>query len=271
MKTTRPAVGRIGKRVKIAAGLFWADYSVLGAQVQELSEAGVDWLHVEVRDGVYMQFGLPRGGLDIIEGTRKSTDLPIEAQLQMQRPTQDHFRQLAEAGVNLISLPIETTGETIIEHIMFIKELGLQVGVWGWEGIPLVFFDPLIPYVDIVEYETWYPFWKAPQAGRSPHVVNPLFEPYLRKLHEMIVAHGLEQKLDLMMDGGLNAGNVGQFVQAGMTVGEFSSPLLKGPQGKFAPSTGAIGEAVRHIRAALDKASEQYRTDAGLATHQRII
>lgn len=261
MKTS---LGPIGKRVKIAAGLFWADYAVLGRQVQELAEGGVDWLHIEVRDGTYMQFGLPRGGVDIVEATRSSTTLPIEAQLQMHRPTHEHFRQLAEAGANLISLPIETTGETIIEHIMFIKELGLQVGVWGWEGIPLVFFDPLIPYVDIIEYETWYPFWKAPQAGRSPHVVNPLFLPYMRKLHEMIVANGMERQVDLMMDGGLNAGNAAEFVQAGMTVGEFSSPLLKGPKGKLAPGTGEIGEAVQRVREALDKASDMYRTDTGL-------
>lgn len=260
----KPSIGPVGKRVKIAAGLFWADYSVLGEQVRELTEAGVDWLHVEVRDGRYMQFGLPRGGVDIIEATRKSTDLPIEAQLQMYRPTHEHFRQLGEAGVNLISLPIETTGETIIEHIMFIKEMGLQAGVWGWEGIPLMFFEPLIPYVDIIEYETWYPFWKAPIAGRSPHIVNPLFEPYMRKLHEMIVSHDLEQKVDLMMDGGLNAGNVDQFVRAGMTVGEFSSPLLKGPNGKFSPGTGEIRSAVGAIRSALDKASELYRSSTGL-------
>jgi ribulose-phosphate 3-epimerase len=265
----KQSIGHITKRVKIAAGLFWADNSVLGAQVNELTEAGVDWLHIEVRDGLYMQFGLPRGGVDIIEATRKSTDLEIEAQLQMHRPTHEHFRQLAEAGVNLISLPIETTGETIIEHIMFIKELGLKVGVWGWEGIPLLFFEPLIPYVDIIEYETWYPFWKPPQVGRSPHIVNPLFEPYMRKLHDMILAHGLEQKVDLMMDGGLNAGNIAQFVQAGMTVGEFSSPILKGPQGKLAPGTGEIRSAVRRVREALDKASDLYRTDAGLAAHPR--
>lgn len=260
----KPSIGPIGKRVKIAAGLFWADYAVLGRQVQELEQGGVDWLHIEVRDGTYMQFGLPRGGVDVIEATRSSTTLPIEAQLQMHRPTQEHFRQLSEAGATLISLPIETTGETIIEHIMFIKELGLQVGVWGWEGIPLVFFDPLIPYVDIIEYETWYPFWKAPQAGRSPHVVNPLFLPYMRKLHEMIVAHGMEQQVDLMMDGGLNAGNASDFVQAGMTVGEFSSPLLKGPKGKLAPGTGEIAAAVHRVREALDQASKSYRTDKGL-------
>ncbi len=264
MKGTREAIGKMDGKVKIAAGLFWADYTVLGAQIQELEEGGADWIHIEVRDGIYMQFGMPRGGIDILEAARASTRLEIEAQLQMHRPTQDQLRQMADAGVNLISLPIETTGETIVEHIFFIKELGLKVGVWGWEGIPLSAFEPLIPYVDIVEYETWYPFWKPPQVGRSPHIVNPMFEPYMRRLHEMIVTHGLEDKVDLMMDGGLNASNVAQFVKAGMTVGEFSSPLLKGAHGKFVPGTGEIRAAVQRVRAALDQASEQYRTASRL-------
>ena len=45
------------------------------------------------------------------------------------------------------------------------------------------------------------------------------------------------------------------FVAAGMTVGEFSSPLLKGPGGKLRPGTGEIAAAVARVRAALDRAA----------------
>ncbi|HZQ07619.1 MAG TPA: hypothetical protein VFD70_13640 [Anaerolineae bacterium] len=257
-------IGNPRRRVKLAAGLFWADYAVLGAQIRELEEAGADWIHIEVRDGHYMQFAMPRGGIDILEAARQSTSLEIEAQLQMMRPTQDQLRQMIEAGVDLISLPIETSGETIVENIFFVKEHGIKVGVWGWEGIPLGNFEPLLPFVDIVEYETWYPFWTPPQAGRSPHIVNPTFGKQLNQLHQMLKAAGLDSQVDLMMDGGVNAGNCAEFVKQGMTVAEMSSPLLKGPQGKFQPGTGEIGAAVARVRQALDAAGERYRMEKTL-------
>ena len=63
----------------------------------------------------------------------------------------------------------------------------------------------------------------------------------------MIAGAGLQNRIELMEDGGLNAGNVAQFIEAGMTVGEFSSPLLKGPAGKLQPGTGEIGAAVQKL------------------------
>jgi hypothetical protein len=83
-------------------------------------------------------------------------------------------------------------------------------------------------------------------------------------MHQMIVDAGLEGQMDLMEDGGLNAGNVADFIKVGMTVGEFSSPLLKGPDGKFVPGTGQIATAVKKLRAVMDEASDMYRDENGL-------
>ena len=258
-------IGKVTQRAKIASGLFWADYSVLGAQVRDLEAAGVDWFHVEVRDGKYMDFGMPRGGFDILEGLRKSTSLEIEAQLQMVRPSFDVFRQLADLGVNLISLPVETTGEMTMQAITYIKdELGLKAGVWAWQGTPISAFEQyLLPFVDIIEYESRAHFWVR-ESGKSPHDTDQIMFENIRRMHAMIVAAGLESSMELMVDGGLNISNVAAFIQAGMTVGEFSSPLLKGPEGKFVPGTGQIDAAVKKLRAVMDEASQTYRDIDGL-------
>ncbi len=258
-------IGKVSQKAKIAAGLFWADYSVLGAQVQELEAAGIDWLHIEVRDGKYMDFGMPRGGFDIIEGVRKVTELEIEAQLQMVRPSFDVYKQLADLGVDLITLPIETMGEMTMQAITYIKDaLGLKVGVWAWQGTPVAAFEQyILPYIDVIEYESRAHFW-VKESGKSPHTMDPIMVDNIRRLHEMIVEAGLEGSMELMEDGGLNAGNVEDFVKVGMTVGEFSSPLLKGPEGKFAPGTGQIEAAVKKLRAVMDEAGDKYRDANGL-------
>ncbi|MDX1521333.1 MAG: hypothetical protein R3264_06875 [Anaerolineae bacterium] len=241
-------------RTKIAAGLFWADYAMLGAQVQELEAAGVDWIHIEVRDGKYMDFGMPRGGFDIIEAVRDSCNIEIEVQLQMVRPSFDVFRQLADLGANLITLPLETMQELTIQAITYIKDMELKAGVWAWQGTPLSAFEQyILDYVDIIEYESRAYFW-AKETGRSPHMMDDIMVTNIAKLKQMIVEAGLENQIELMEDGGLNARNVGDFIDVGMTVGEFSSPLLKGPDGKFVPGTGQIEAAYKKLRAAMDEA-----------------
>jgi ribulose-phosphate 3-epimerase len=249
-------IGVVGKQAKIAAGLFWADYGSLGETVEELETGGADWIHIEMRDGKYMDFAAPRGGIDILDGIRRRTKLEIEIQLQMVRPSFDLFRQLKELGADLVSLPIETTGEMLMQQLIFVKDtLELKVGVWAWQGTPLVAFEQYLPFVDIIEYESKAPFWKPTSGAASPHSIDPIMFTNIRRLHDMIVATGREAEVDLMEDGGLNVDNVAEFVAAGMTVGEFSSPLLKGKDGKFLPGAGDIAAAVRNLRTRLEAAS----------------
>ena len=256
-------IGNVGKKTKIAAGLFWADYGYLADTVGELEAGGVDWIHMEMRDGDYMDFNVPRGGIDILTGIRPYTNLEIEVQLQMMRPTLDLLKQLADAGADLITLPIETTGETLIQNISYVRDLGLKVGVWAWQGLPVLFFDQFIPFVDIIEYECRYPFWKPVKGGKSPHIMDPIVEESVSDLYAMLKKRGRETEVDLMEDGGLNAGNLESFVSRGMSVGEFSSPLMKGPQGRFKPGNGDITRAARDLGSLLSDLSDKYRNEDG--------
>jgi hypothetical protein len=60
-----------------------------------------------------------------------------------------------------------------------------------------------------------------------------------------------------MDDGGINAENSWRFKEAGMTVGEYSSALLKDPGGKlpgsrFRGGSGQITVAVKKLRKSLN-------------------
>jgi len=256
-------IGVPGKQVKIAAGLFWADYGYLADTVHELEEGGADWIHMEMRDGEYMQFNVPRGGIDILTGVRPNTNLEIEVQLQMRHPTLDLYKQLADAGADLITIPIEHAGETLIQHLTYVKELGLKVGVWGWQGMPTLFFDQCIPFVDIIEYECRYPFWAPVKGGRSPHIMDDIVVESVEELAAMLRKRNREKEVDLMEDGGLNASNLDTFVKRGMSVGEFSSPLLKGPEGIFKPGQGKIKAATSELKRVLTELSNTYRNEDG--------
>ena len=252
------SIGHVTDKVKIAAGLFWADYGNLAGTVKELEEAGADWIHLEMRDGQYMNFNVPRGGLDILMGIRPHTSLEIEVQLQMVRPNFDLYSQLKEAGADLITIPLETAMENTMQDITFIKDaLGLKAGVWGWQGMPLDFFYQYIPFVDIIEYESRARFW-VDEKGKTPHLIDPIMVESIGKLKDMIRKAGREGEVDLMEDGGINAKNSAPFVRAGMTVGEYSSALLKGADGKgpgnrYIPGSGKITKAVEELRSALDQ------------------
>jgi hypothetical protein len=93
--------------------------------------------------------------------------------------------------------------------------------------------------------------------------MDPIIEESVADLYDMLKKRGRETEVDLMEDGGLNKGNLESFVSKGMNVGEFSSPLMKGPNGKFKPGNGDIAKAAKELRAFLDELSASYRSDDG--------
>ncbi|MGQ0713849.1 MAG: ribulose-phosphate 3-epimerase [Gemmatimonadaceae bacterium] len=110
--------------VRIAPSILSADFARLGDEIAMVTEAGADWIHIDVMDGRFvpnLTFGAK-----VIETVRKLTDLPLDVHLMVVEPEQ-YFEDFAAAGASILTIHPEVSPH-LHRQIMRIKELGCLAG-----------------------------------------------------------------------------------------------------------------------------------------------
>ena len=82
--------------IKIAPSVLAADFLHLEAELKRTEDAGAEWLHCDVMDGIYvpnMSFGF-----GIIEQMHTATRLPLDVHMMTAKP-QNYIEELKKAGV----------------------------------------------------------------------------------------------------------------------------------------------------------------------------
>ena len=199
----------------LSPSILSADFSRLGEQIKELDEAGAQYVHVDVMDGMFVpsiSFGMP-----IIRAIRGCSDRIFDVHLMIEEPGR-YIADFAEAGADLITVHAESC-KHLDRTIESIKERGLLAGVALNPATPVSAISCLLEKVDMVLIMTVNP-------GFGGQKLIPYTVDKVRELKQLLDEKGL--KTDIEVDGGINLSNVREVMEAGANIIVAGSAVFSG-------------------------------------------
>ena len=190
--------------VKLSPSVLTADFLTLKEVLGQFESAGVDMLHLDVMDGIFVpniSFGVP-----VIKSIKKHTDIPLDVHLMIDRPHR-YIKEFAEVA-DWLGFHYEA-GSDVAETLRMIRELGCKSCLTikpATEPEEIFEYLPLCDMVLVMSVE--------PGFGGQKFMESSL--PKLRKLKAEAERQGLN--IELEIDGGINAQTAPLAVQAGATV-----------------------------------------------------
>jgi ribulose-phosphate 3-epimerase len=218
------------KKTLLSASILSADLSQLGEEIKRAEEAGVDWIHVDVMDGVFVPT-ITMGPV-IVEACRRSTTLPIDVHLMITEPIR-HIKDFANAGASNITIHIETCPD-INSDLQQIRSLGCKAGVVLNPDTPVSAIRYTLGNADLVLVMSVHP-------GASGQSYLPGTDEKIIQIRRDLDASGSSAWLEV--DGGVNPENIKRIADCGADVFVAATAVFR--------STLGIKQAVKTLKSAL--------------------
>lgn len=216
---------------RVAPSILSADFACLGAQLDEVMDAGARVIHFDVMDGHFVP-PITIGPLvaSSIADRVHAAGGAVDVHLMIEQPERQ-IEAFAEAGADSITIHAEATAHAN-RTLAAIRELGCLAGIALNPGTPAEAIGELRGLADIVLCMTVNPGWggQAFIAG-SPDKVSRL-EP-------------LAGKARIEVDGGIDATTAGSVAAAGASLFVAGSAVFgaEEPAAAYAEITEAAGAA----------------------------
>jgi len=209
------------KSVLIAPSILSADFNKLGAEIESVTKAGADWIHLDVMDGHFVpniSFGLP-----VLNSISKITKIPIDCHLMITNPEQ-FVDKFAAAGADIITVHAEASFhlERLLSHI---RSLGKKAGISFNPHSGLEPLEYIMHAVDLVLIMSVNPGFGGQKFIESA-------AEKIRRVKRIAFEH--KRDIHIQVDGGITAENKDIVIAAGADVLVAGSSVFSKPDYKSA-------------------------------------
>ena len=193
------------KQPIIAPSILAADVTRLGEEVELVTNAGADWLHIDVMDGHFVP-NLTFGP-NVVRGLRRISKLPLDVHLMIEKPglvIDDYVK----AGADYLTVHTEAVVH-LDRTLDAIRQAGAKAGVSLNPSTPPETLEFVMDKADLILVMSVNPGF----GGQS---FLPTSLAKIARLRDMIEKSGRDIRLEV--DGGVGSKNVSKILAAGADV-----------------------------------------------------